>query len=124
MRITAILERPVRLHGGPQGGPANALVNFTGHTVSLVALIADRDGRPVVGVAFDAAGKLVVATRQAIYGETPDGNIQKAYDSPDAQIAGEVVPRPSGDDQQRGRAAHQLFGHRANRAVPSGDTDE
>jgi L-alanine-DL-glutamate epimerase-like enolase superfamily enzyme len=61
MRITAILERPVRLHGGPRGvgggTPVNALVNFTGHTVSLVALIADRDGRPVVGVAFDSIGR-------------------------------------------------------------------
>ena len=55
MRITAILERPVRLHGNP----ANAVVNFSGHTISLVALITDaiRGGKPVVGVAFDSIGR-------------------------------------------------------------------
>jgi D(-)-tartrate dehydratase len=49
MRITAILERPVRL----QGTAANAVVNFGGHTVSLVALVADIG----VGVAFDSIGR-------------------------------------------------------------------
>ena len=59
MRITAIRERPVGLHGGPRGGPANALVNFTNHTVSLVAVSTDeiRDGKPVVGVAFNSIGR-------------------------------------------------------------------
>ncbi len=49
----------MRLHGGPRGGPANAVVNFGGHTVSLVALITDavRGGKPVVGVAFDSIGR-------------------------------------------------------------------
>ncbi len=51
--LTAIVERPVRL----QGSPANALVNFSGHTVSLLALIAVRHGRPVVGVAFNSIGR-------------------------------------------------------------------
>ncbi|MGB9306092.1 MAG: mandelate racemase, partial [Mycobacterium sp.] len=55
MRIRAILERPVRL----RGGPANAVVNFGSHTVSLVALVTDaiRNGKPVVGVAFDSIGR-------------------------------------------------------------------
>lgn len=53
MRITKILERPV----GLQGSPANALVNFSSHTVSLVALCALRDGKPVVGVAFNSIGR-------------------------------------------------------------------
>ncbi|OBA83451.1 mandelate racemase [Mycobacterium sp. 1164966.3] len=53
MRITAILERPVPL----RGSPANAVINFGGHTLSLVALIADRDGKRVVGVAFDSIGR-------------------------------------------------------------------
>lgn len=58
MRIAEIVERPVRLHGGVGGRiPANALVNFGGHTVSLVALIADRGGKRVVGVAFDSIGR-------------------------------------------------------------------
>lgn len=55
MRITAIVERAV----GLQGGQANAVVDFSGHTVSLVALISDviRRGKPVVGVAFDSIGR-------------------------------------------------------------------
>ncbi|OBK93398.1 mandelate racemase [Mycobacterium asiaticum] len=55
MRITAILERPV----GLEGAPANAVVSFASHTVSLVALVTDvvRAGKPVVGVAFDSIGR-------------------------------------------------------------------
>ncbi|MEB3983639.1 mandelate racemase [Mycobacterium sp. 663a-19] len=59
MRITKILERPVGLRAGPGGGPANAVVDFSAHTVSLVAVFTDvvRAGRPVVGVAFDSIGR-------------------------------------------------------------------
>ncbi|GAB1812186.1 enolase C-terminal domain-like protein [Mycobacterium sp. MUNTM1] len=59
MRITAIVERAVGLDGGRRGGPANAVVNFAHHTVSLVAVVTDamRHGRPVVGVAFDSIGR-------------------------------------------------------------------
>jgi len=54
-RIAAIVERAI----GLDGGPANAVVNFSGHTVSLVAVITDviRDGRPMTGVAFDSIGR-------------------------------------------------------------------
>jgi L-alanine-DL-glutamate epimerase-like enolase superfamily enzyme len=59
MRITAIVERPVGLRADADGGPANALVNFADHTVSLVAVRSDaiRGGRPVVGVAFNSIGR-------------------------------------------------------------------
>ena len=52
MQITAIRECTVPL----QGNVANALVNFSEHTVSLVAVCADvvHDGRPVVGLAFNS----------------------------------------------------------------------
>jgi len=42
-----------------QGDIANALVNFSEHTVSLVAVFTDaiRNGRPVVGLAFDSIGR-------------------------------------------------------------------
>ncbi len=53
MQLTAIRERAV----GLQGSAANAVVDFSGHTVSLVALVAVRDGRQVVGVAFDSIGR-------------------------------------------------------------------
>ena len=59
MRITAIRERPVGLHVDTRGGPANAVVDFSNHTVSLVAVLTDatRDGKPIVGVAFDSIGR-------------------------------------------------------------------
>jgi L-alanine-DL-glutamate epimerase-like enolase superfamily enzyme len=53
MRITAIVERSVVL----EGSPANALVNFSGHTVSLVAIAAVRDGKRAAGVAFNSIGR-------------------------------------------------------------------
>lgn len=55
MRITAIRELTVPL----EGNIANALVNFSGHTVSLVAVQTDviRHGRPVTGIAFDSIGR-------------------------------------------------------------------
>ncbi|HSS23734.1 MAG TPA: enolase C-terminal domain-like protein [Mycobacterium sp.] len=58
-RLTAIREVAVRLRGGPGRAPANAVVNFGDHTVSLVAVISGvvRDGKPVVGVAFNSIGR-------------------------------------------------------------------
>ena len=55
MRITAVRELSVRL----QGNIANSLVNFSEHTISLVAVITDviRDGKPLVGYAFDSIGR-------------------------------------------------------------------
>ena len=55
MQITAIRECTVPL----QGNVANALVNFSEHTVSLVAVCTDvvHDGRPVVGLAFNSIGR-------------------------------------------------------------------
>ncbi|WP_297826910.1 enolase C-terminal domain-like protein [Mycobacterium sp.] len=59
MRIAAIIERAVGLGSGRRPAPANAVVNFSHHTVSVVAVITDviRHGRPVVGVAFDSIGR-------------------------------------------------------------------
>lgn len=51
--LTEIRERAVAL----RGSPANALVNFSGHTVSLVALIGVHDGKRVAGIAFDSIGR-------------------------------------------------------------------
>ncbi|MBW0017081.1 MAG: mandelate racemase [Mycobacterium sp.] len=49
MRITAIRECSVPL----AGSPANAIVNFSGHTVSLVAVVTDS----AVGMAFNSIGR-------------------------------------------------------------------
>ncbi len=55
MRITDVRELTVPL----EGGISNAVVSFAGHTVSLVAVSTDvvRQGRPVVGYAFDSIGR-------------------------------------------------------------------
>lgn len=55
MRVVDIREISVPL----EGNVANALVSFAEHTVSLVAVVTDvvRDGKPVVGLAFDSIGR-------------------------------------------------------------------
>lgn len=59
MQITQIIELPVRLGGGSSGPIANAVVDFSRHTVSLVAVVSDviRGGKPVTGVAFNSIGR-------------------------------------------------------------------
>ncbi len=55
MRIVDIREITVPL----EGAIANAVVNFAEHTVSMVAVVTDvvRDGKPVIGYAFDSIGR-------------------------------------------------------------------
>jgi D(-)-tartrate dehydratase len=55
MKITDIRELTVQL----EGNVANAVVSFAEHTVSLVAVFTDvvRNGKPVVGYAFDSIGR-------------------------------------------------------------------
>ncbi len=55
MRIQEIRELTVPL----RGNLSNAVVSFSDHTVSLVAVITDmvRNGRPLAGLAFDSIGR-------------------------------------------------------------------
>ena len=55
MRIVDIIERSVPL----EGAISNAVVSFTDHDVSLVAVVSDvvRNGRPVVGFGFNSIGR-------------------------------------------------------------------
>jgi L-alanine-DL-glutamate epimerase-like enolase superfamily enzyme len=55
MRITDIREITVPI----EGNIANAVVNFSEHTVSMVAVVSDviRNGKPLVGYAFDSIGR-------------------------------------------------------------------
>ena len=55
MRITQVKELAVKL----EGGVANAVVNFSEHTVSLVAVVTDvvRNGRLVTGIGFNSIGR-------------------------------------------------------------------
>ena len=65
MRIVAIRELAVQL----EGAVANAVVNFSEHTVSLVAVVTDvlRHGKPVIGLGFNSIGRFaqsgIIATR-------------------------------------------------------------
>src|ERR1700722_6460648 len=55
MRIVAIREKTVALSSAVR----NAAISFAGMTASALALVTDvrRDGRPVVGLAFDSIGR-------------------------------------------------------------------
>ncbi|MBC7600188.1 MAG: mandelate racemase [Polaromonas sp.] len=55
MRIIQVRELAVKL----EGGVANAVVNFSEHTVSLVAVVSDviRGGKPVIGFGFNSIGR-------------------------------------------------------------------
>ena len=55
MKLIDVREISVRM----EGNVANALVNFSEHDISLVALVSDviRDGKSVIGYAFDSIGR-------------------------------------------------------------------
>ena len=55
MKITKILEKSVSLNSNV----SNSLINFSTHTVSLIALVTDqvRNGRPVIGLSFNSIGR-------------------------------------------------------------------
>jgi L-alanine-DL-glutamate epimerase-like enolase superfamily enzyme len=55
LKITRITEAPIRL----ASNISNALVNFSEHTVSLLAITTDRvvDGKPLVGLSFNSIGR-------------------------------------------------------------------
>jgi D(-)-tartrate dehydratase len=77
MRITQVRELTVPL----SGEVANAVVDFSAHTVSLVALVSDvmRGGRPVTGIAFNSIGRFaqggIVRERMAprLLAASPEG---------------------------------------------------
>jgi D(-)-tartrate dehydratase len=55
MKIVDIRDCTIKL----EANIANALVNFSDHTVSLVAIISDqvRDGKPIIGFGFNSIGR-------------------------------------------------------------------
>ncbi len=82
MRIVDVVTRSVKL----SGAIANAVVSFDDHDVSLVAVISDvtRQGRPVVGVAFNSIGRyaqrgiLLDRIRPRILGADPEALLDEA----------------------------------------------
>lgn len=55
MKIVRIVERPLKL----QSNISNAFVNFSHHTVSLLAIVTDQvvEGRTLVGLSFNSIGR-------------------------------------------------------------------
>ena len=55
MKIVKILEQPVRL----KSNISNSLVNFSTHTVSVVAVVTDKiiNGKPAMGLSFNSIGR-------------------------------------------------------------------
>ncbi|MEB4208622.1 enolase C-terminal domain-like protein [Mycobacterium sp. 94-17] len=117
MRITAIVERAVGLDSGRNGGPANAMVDFSHHTVSLVAVISDviRHGRPVVGAAFDSIGRFaqsgILRDRMIprVLAASPDALLdQSGYLDPAAVLACALTDEKPGGHGDRAAAAAAL----------------
>lgn len=109
MRITAIHERAVALHGSP----ANAVINFAGHTVSLVAVVADRDGLPFVGVAFNSIGRFaqsgILRDRMIprVLAAEPDSLLDSSGDIDPAAVVACALrdEKPGGHGDRAGAAA-------------------
>lgn len=117
MRITAIVELAVGLDDGRRGGPANAVVNFAHHTVSLVAVITDviRHGRPVAGVAFDSIGRFaqsgILRDRMIprVLAASPDALLDACgYVDPAAVLACALTDEKPGGHGDRAAAAAAL----------------
>ena len=55
MKITRIVEAPIAL----RSNISNAYVNFSQHTVSLLAILTDKviDGEPLIGLSFNSIGR-------------------------------------------------------------------
>ncbi len=83
MRIVDIRELTVPL----KGNIANAVVNFSAHTVSLVAVVTDqvRDGLPVVGLGFNSIGRFAQS------GILRERLIPRLLETPPEQLLDEVA---------------------------------
>lgn len=111
MRITEIIETPVRL----RGEIANALVDFSRHTVSLVAVVSDqiRNGKPVTGVAFNSIGRFaqsgILADRMIprILRADPESLLDDAGRIDPARVLGCALTdeKPGGHGDRAGAAA-------------------
>lgn len=111
MRITRIVETSVPL----RGEIANALVDFSRHTVSLVAVVSDqaRNGKPVIGVAFNSIGRFaqggILADRMIprILGAPPESLLDGAGRIDPARVLARALTdeKPGGHGDRAGAAA-------------------
>lgn len=111
-RITEIRELTVPL----DGAVSNAVVSFSGHTVSLVAMVSDvaRNGRPVVGLAFNSIGRFgqagILRERMIprLLSAPPDAWLEPATGALDPAAVLQVAMRnekPGGHGDRAGAAA-------------------
>jgi L-alanine-DL-glutamate epimerase-like enolase superfamily enzyme len=106
MRITAIRERAVPVHSAMR----NAAFDFSEMTTSVVAVITDvvRDGRPVVGYAFNSTGRYAcgAAMRERfiprVLSAPPDELLDAAGLLDPAKVAARMALRekPGGDAER------------------------
>lgn len=111
MRITRIVETSVPLHGEI----ANALVDFSRHTVSLVAVVTDRirSGKPVTGIAFNSIGRFaqggILADRMIprVLRADPESLLDAAGCIDPARVLGAALTdeKPGGHGDRAGAAA-------------------
>lgn len=111
MRITQIVETSVPL----RGEIANALVDFSRHTVSLVAVVSDqiRHGKPVTGVAFNSIGRFaqggILRDRMIprVLGAPPESLLDDAGRIDPARVLGRALTdeKPGGHGDRAGAAA-------------------
>jgi L-alanine-DL-glutamate epimerase-like enolase superfamily enzyme len=112
MRIVDVRELAVPL----EGAVSNAVVNFSEHTVSLVAVVTDvmRDGRPVVGLGFNSIGRFaqsgIIRTRMIprLLAAKPDEVLAEGGERFDPAKVLAVIMRnekPGGHGDRAGAAA-------------------
>ena len=112
MRIVDIREISVPL----EGAVTNAVVNFSDHTVSLVAVVSDviRNGRPVIGLGFNSIGRFaqsgIIRTRmipRLLAAEPASLLVQSGQRFDAAQVLATVLrnEKPGGHGDRAGAAA-------------------
>ncbi|MDF9277615.1 enolase C-terminal domain-like protein [Arthrobacter sp. EH-1B-1] len=112
MRIVESRELTVHLIGGG----TNAVVDFSHHTVSLVALISDviRGGRPVTGVAFNSIGRFgqagILRERMfpRLHAAEPDSLLTEGQFDPAKILAAVLANEKPGGHGDRASAAASI----------------
>jgi len=114
VRIVNVIEAPVRL----QGNISNALVNFSSHTVSALAIVTDqiRNRKPVIGLAFNSIGRFdqsgIIQARMIprLLGASPESLIDQTSGlfSPEKVLACILKNEKPGGHGDRAQAASAI----------------
>lgn len=114
MRIVNIVESPVRL----KSNISNALVDFSSHTVSILAIVTDQiiGGRPAIGLSFNSIGRYaqsgIINSRMIprLTGAPPESLLQECGRllSPENVLACSLQNEKPGGHGDRAQAASAL----------------